>query len=106
MFWSMMRSMLRLTVRLLLTSVESFLLSVGWLSSLALLARNLATLFPGHRLTTLSRHGLAFLLRVVVAVLLGHVGAMLVPDDGARLGRHVLALLPLDLSGHHGALLA
>ena len=59
----------------------------------------LATLLPRHRLATLPWDGLTLLLGVVEAVLLGHVGAVLVPDHVARLRRHVLALLPLHLVG-------
>ena len=59
----------------------------------------LATLLPGHGLAAFPWDGLALLLRVVEAVLLGHVGAVLVPDHVARLRRHVLALLPLHLVG-------
>ena len=59
----------------------------------------LATLLPGHGLAAFPWDGLALLLRVVEAVLLGHVGAVLVPDHVARLRWHVLALLPLHLVG-------
>ena len=53
---------------------------------------------PGHGLAALPWDGLALLLRVVEAVLLGHVVALLVPDNVARLRWHVLALLPLHLN--------
>ena len=54
---------------------------------------------PGHGLAAFPWDGLALLLGVVEAVLLGHVGAVLVPDHVARLRWHVLALLPLHLVG-------
>ena len=41
--------------------------------------------------------GFALLLRIVEAMLLWHVVALLVPDNVARLRWHVLALLPLHL---------
>jgi hypothetical protein len=99
-----------LLVLVLVRSVESFLfwnllLSIGWLGSLALLSWDLATLLPRHGLATLPWDGFTLLLGVVEAVLLGHVVALLVPDHVARLRWHVLALLPLHLSGHDTTLL-
>ena len=65
----------------------------------------LATLLPRHGLATLPWDGFTFLLGVVEAVLLGHVVALLVADNVARLRWYVLALLPLHLSGHDTTLL-
>jgi len=93
-------------VRSVFESFKSLLLlSVGRLGSLALLSRNLAALLSWDGLATLPGDGFALLLRIVEAMLLWHVVALLVPDNVARLRWHVLALLPLHLSRDDATLL-
>jgi len=93
-------------VRSVFESFKSLLLlSVGRLGSLALLSRNLAALLSWDGLATLPGDGFALLLRIVEAMLLWHVVALLVPDNVTRLRWHVLALLPLHLSRDDATLL-